>query len=371
MKITRYHLIGIIAAVSVLLLITPFVLNVQKPPSRPSLPELINLPYCCPVGITRDGAGHIFVAHSADHAISVIDDSTFKIIGNVSLASDFGGYGGPMGLVFDSRNGYIYAANVPYRMITVIDSKTLEIVTSIDVKGYVPWLTLNTQRPELYAVLPDNDTITAINTNTLKITDVIRMNNTLLWSASYNPDDGNVYAAFLSGYITIINGTSHQTIGTITVYSGSVKFIAFDTYNHRLYGTGESGVVVADTKGSRHTVKEIHLPAELPYGYYLDEKGNSFVYGNYTDEMKSNSEKLGASPYGIVFDPDNRQMYVVLAGIGVLAVIDTETMNVTDYVPTRNSANVIVYDSDNKALYISNEPEMSISIIQIENNNAG
>src|SRR5438093_13663965 len=99
MKITRYYLIGIIAAVSVILLITLFVLNVQYHPSRPSLPELINLPFCCPLGITRDGAGHIFVAHSADHAISVIDGSTFKIVGNVSLANDFGGYGGPIGLV--------------------------------------------------------------------------------------------------------------------------------------------------------------------------------------------------------------------------------------------------------------------------------
>ena len=344
----------------------------ELPPLKPPTPEIPALttidlsPHDIPAGITYDPSnGNAYVASSADHTISVIDGNSYKITDNINVtgrAYNFT-FAGPIGLAFDPDNHSVYAAGAPYGMVSVVNVEAHNVTDTIDVGGNLSWIAINLQGKEVYVVDSSANSIYVISTKTQKVIDTIHTGQHPLGIA-YNPDNGKLYAPlFLDNSVQVIDGKTHKIVDTIKVDEpGAPKFIAFDSNNWRAYVTcGNDQVVVIDTNSTK-IIGKISMPT-LPYGGYYDKTGQFVVYDNYSDVMRSNREKLMASPAEIVFNPDNGYMYVVNFGVGVLSVIDTKNMTIVDHIATPFSAYGIVYNQKNKIIYLSNEPLNSVSLI--------
>ncbi|HEY9386160.1 MAG TPA: YncE family protein [Nitrososphaeraceae archaeon] len=81
-----------------------------------------------------------------------------------------------------------------------------------------------------------------------------------------------------------------------------------------------------------------------------------------TNEFEGSGIPVGSFPWGIVYNPTNKNMYVTNAGSNTISVIN-QTNSVTATIPTGLGPTGIAHNPNNRHIYVTNAGSNTVSII--------
>ena len=207
-----------------------------------------------PVGVTFDSSnGYVYVANDRSNSVSVINGTTNTVIDTIGVGS------GPYAVAFDSSNGYVYVTNKGSNSVSVINGATNKVIDTIAV-GYYPI------------------------------------------GVAFDSSNGYLYVADSGTYVvSVINGATNTVIDTIGVgtYPGAISVDSSNGYVYVAnYGYGTISIIATTTKTAEYPVT--FTQSGLPYGteWYVN-LSNSMDSGAITGSSYSFSLPNGTYSYSI------------------------------------------------------------------------
>ena len=273
------------------------------------------------------------------------------------LVTSIRGFSGPLGLVYDSNNKYVYVTNYG-------DSSSSNNNEAADA-----------------------DKVSIIDTSTDKVIDTVSVGKKPL-AITYNPNNNHVYVAnTFSDTVSVIDTLrNNNIISNIAVghFPGnSSSGIAYNSNNDNIHVANIGSDSVSEIDGSTNavtsTIKQLFNPAGIAYdpvnGYvYVANKESNTV--SVIDTLGNNKViatiPVGTSPSAIIFDSDNGHVYVANTGSDnsrdTISVIDTSINRVIATIPVSNGPNGITLDSSSGKIYVSNTFSNNVSVIDDSKN---
>ncbi|MFL6375913.1 MAG: hypothetical protein ACJ72R_00425 [Nitrososphaeraceae archaeon] len=273
------------------------------------------------------------------------------------LVTSIRGFSGPLGLVYDSNNKYVYVTNYG-------DSSSSSNNEAADA-----------------------DKVSITDTSTDKVIDTVSVGKKPL-AITYNPNNNHVYVAnTFSDTVSVIDTLrNNNIISNIAVghFPGnSSSGIAYNSNNDNIHVANIGSDSVSEIDGSTNavtsTIKQLFNPAGIAYdpvnGYvYVANKESNTV--SVIDTLGNNKViatiPVGTSPSAIIFDSDNGHVYVANTGSDnsrdTISVIDTSINRVIATIPVSNGPNGITLDSNSGKIYVSNTFSNNISVIDDSKN---
>ena len=174
----------------------------------------------------------MFVDCLTFNSVFVIDTVTNTVRSVITTGSS------PEGIVFNRRNGCIYAVSDHNGNIAVIDGASETLLRYIDLppifSGGSIELALNPRTNTLYATVSDADSVVVIDATTEEVTAIVPVGDLPL-GVAFNPADGYIYVAnFNDGTVSVIDGDF--AIGSFAAGQGA-QWFAFNPRNQSLYLT--------------------------------------------------------------------------------------------------------------------------------------
>ena len=254
--------------------------------------------------------------------------TSFALVGIAnadSLTSTIPVGNGPTGLAYDSRNGKVYVTDFNAGAVSVIDSNTNQVISTIPLGSNTSPVDLafDSENGKVYVSNFNAGTVSVIDGNTNQVTGTIQGLGQGVFAIAYDSENGKVYVTnSIAGTVSVIDGNTNQVIATMAV-GGNPTAIAFNPNNENVY--------VADGVNRVDVIDPI------------------------TDNMIA-SVIVGNEPSGIAFDSHNKNMYVANFLSGTVSVIDTRTNTVTATIPMPPGANPsgVVFDSSDSEIYVTN-----------------
>ena len=282
-----------------------------------------------------------------------------------------------------SSGPFAYVTNERDNTITVIDTSTDTVYSTIKVGGRPRGIRISEDRKKIWVAISAEDNITELapdgtvlakyqtgsdpenfvmdkassrlysaneDAGTASITDVKR--NQVIATmpvglepegAAISPNDRWVYiTSESSSTVTVIDTQSGKVVNTFLV-GARPREAVFTPDSSRAYVTAENGntVSVVDTKDHR-VIKTIELP-----------RGN----GN-----------TQSKPKGVVVSPDGKRVYVATGRGNNVAVIDGETLGLIGLIPVGQRPWGIAITPDGRKLYTANGISNDISVIDTATN---
>ena len=249
----------------------------------------------------------------------------------------------PQGMLYNPVDGYLYITNRGSHNITVLDENG-------EVIKVVPLQTGAKKR-----IL--NPIGLAVNTNKN--------------SKSY----GYVYVANTAANMVTIINREHKIAGTVTVGSNPIA-IGFNPVTFRIYVSNyySKNVSVIDTE-TNTLVKQLTV-GDNPIGLAFNpENGDTYVanLGNHTvsvfnqsDLLVTTIDKVLESPINVIYHPITKEMWVATEKTNKIYPIDTTTNKLLPAINVGIGPSLMVFNSNNKFMYVGNHKENTITIIKAD-----
>ena len=292
-----------------------------------------------PQGLTFDSAnGDVYVANEGSNTVSVIAESSNKLIANVSVGN------GPQGVVFDPSNGEIYVTDSGSSsgMLSVIDGSTNQVIATI---------LLGTANP---------------------------------YGVAYDSTNGNLYVTQAdSSIVSVVSGSTNSLITTVSV-GGNPQGIIFDSSNRDIYVADYSSGTVSVISGSNNSVIATVTVGAQPYGLAFDSTIGDIYVGNggtcsesgcsehpgFVSVISGSSNKVianvnaGDNPTSITFDSANQDVYVITSGENpIVSIIHTLTNTAIAQWDFGGNPRGIFFNPSNEEFYfIMTNPNMVVVV---------
>ena len=278
--------------------------------------------------------GMLYVTEQAAGQVAIINVATNQVVGNVSVGVN------PQGMALDTKDGYLYVANVGLnhttfgsRIVSVINVATDKLVTNITT-GMNPWF------------------------------------------AAYVPETNLVYVTnHGSNNVSIINCTTNQVVGSIGVGAGPAG-IAYDPSNGLLYVADNiaNNVSVVNTSTNK-VLSSISLGVTPGILWYDPIDGHLWISNwNSSNAMAINTTTntvwrtvgTGLNPQGVVGDPTNT-IYVTDSNTTLdnITAIDGSTGAELGSITVGWHPAGIIYVPTNGCIYLANLFSDTVSIIHL------
>ena len=195
-----------------------------------------------PVALAYDSASRNlylagFSGGTAGGLVMVMNGTTGAVVAEIPDGSD------PSTLVYDSQTGNVYVADWVLSNVTVIDGSTNEIVSTIPVGPSPDGLALDPITHEIYVAdrglvvgaLNTTGSVSVIDAATEQLVATIGVGN---WpqGEAFDSATGDVYVGNVdSENVTVINGSTHRTVGSIAGPIVSPVAAAYDSVSESVY----------------------------------------------------------------------------------------------------------------------------------------
>jgi YVTN family beta-propeller protein len=260
-----------------------------------------------PDGMAYDnGTGEVFVSNDGTGNVSVINDTSNKVVATITG-------GGGAGVAYDSRMGEMYVV-VAYA-INVISDLTDSIVTTIHLQsgmGYEPsFITYDSKRGEMFVSAYTNLYVISDATNGLEATLTCTWAPNCSWTSSaYDSSRGEVFAGFFNdteGAVALINDSTDQLVKTLPSGEDTPSVGAYDQGAGEIFVTdsraGNVSVVNDSTDEPVVTIPMVLSPIALSYD---SGRGEIFVLSNVPDNSPCTSTYLN------VFTESTEQLVAII-----------------------------------------------------------
>ncbi len=283
-----------------------------------------------PIGLVFDSAnGYIYVSNDGSNTVSVINGTTNTVIDNITV----GTY--PSGVAYDSANGYIYVSILNSSTVSVINGTTNTVIDDIAVGSEPSGIAYDSANGYIYVANWASNTVSVINGTKNTVIDTITV-GLLPYGVAYDPSNGCIYVSNGgSNTVSVINGTTNTVIDTITV--GSEPWgIAYDPSNGYIYVSEWLSKNVLVINGATNSVIDTITVGSGPWGIAYDS-ANGYIY--VANELSNNVSVIngatnividdiavGSGPDGVAYDPSNDYIYVANGGSGTISIISTSAI---------------------------------------------
>jgi YVTN family beta-propeller protein len=268
-----------------------------------------------PLSLAFDsGRGEVFVANSESNNVSVINDTTNKVIAWIYV----GGF--PNGIAYDPGKGEVFVANEDSDDVSVISDTTNEVVATVPVGAYPIHVAYDSGRSEVFVTNSASNNSSVISDATNKV-----VANVALGYApdgvAYDSGKGEVFVAnFGSNNVSVISDATNKVVATVPVGDSPAGGVAYDSGRSEVFvanvGSGNVSVISDSTNAVVHTI----AVGYLSYGAAYDlDRGEVFVTNSFSNNVSIisdttnravNSEGVGVDPSGIAYDSSVREVFV-------------------------------------------------------------
>ena len=242
-----------------------------------------------------------------------------------------------------STGPYAYITNSDSDSVSVIDTATDAVVSTIDIGNCPTGIAVNAAGTRAYVTNENSNNLSVINTST----------NTVISSldVGLNPrgvavDPGNTH----------IFVTNHKSPGDVTVIhtiTNSVFTIPYTVYE----GNFPAGVVVNPEGTTLYVANEGGSSVSI-IRLISDSNSQNNDGGSFLDSID-----VGSSPCGIAISPDGTNVYVANGGINTVSVINTSIGNLKATIDVGKMPQGIAVTPNGKRVYVSNFIDGTVSVI--------
>ncbi len=283
-----------------------------------------------PVGIGPDGIAispdgtRAYVSNSASHTISVIDTATNKVLTTIPVGN------GPrwVGVSPDGTRAYVCCYD--RGTVSVIDTASNRVMTNISCGTYTRGIAFNPDGTRAYVSNFGSHTISVIDTATDQVLTNIPTGNSP-YGVAVSPDGNRVYVSnWVSNTVSVIDTTTDRVLTSIPI------------------GTKPTGIVI-NPDGTRV--------------YASNWTSNTVsVIDTATDQVLTNIQ-VGSNPYWIAVSPESSRIFVSNHGSHTVSIIDTTTNKVLKNIPGGSNPYGIAVSTDGTRAYVGNATSSSVLVI--------
>lgn len=248
-----------------------------------------------PVSAAYDSdKGEVFVADSGSSDVSVISDLDNTVVANVTVGDT------PSDTVFDSGKGEVFVTDWNSNNVEVISDTNNSVVATISVPGDPFVMTYDPAQGSIFVSDPGANTVTVISDSNNTVIATLHVGDTPNGLA-YDSHSGDVYVANIgSDNLSIISATTNKVVGSFT-----------------------------------DTVEPLDVGADAAAGEVLVSNYDAGTLNEYSDSNYTLTAyaPIGQIPYGIVYDSGTSQIFTANSGSDTVSVISllppVETVSAT------------------------------------------
>lgn len=276
------------------------------------------------------GAPFAYITNSGDNTVSVIDTSTDTVTTTISVG------GQPCGVAISPDGTRVYVTNGADDTVSVIDAIGNVVIATVPIAsggGAAPdeGIAITPDGLRLYVPGLGVDLVSVVDTTTLGVLTTI--------PSIGSPRGAVVDSTGLRAYVT------NRTQGSISVIDTSSNTVSSTI---ALNNTGLSGITVSPD-GSRVYAASI----DANRVYVIDTSTNALT----------TTITVSQQPSGIAVSPDGSQLYVASNGINVLEVIATATDSVIASIPVGLDPVGVSVTPDGARVYVANTGSNTVSVV--------
>lgn len=277
----------------------------------------------------REPTHRLFVTNEEDNTVSVIDSRTHELVQNIEVG------GRPRGIGFSPDRAHVYVALGDENAIGVIDTVTLKVLKKLPAGS----------DPEAFDVHP-NGRIYLSNEDSGKATVI-------------NPDTGKIEAEIQVGI---------EPEGVAVTPDGKKVMVTSESTNMvHVITVPEHEIVANILVGARP--REVAFSEDGRYAYVTCEVGGEVVKFDVETNKIVQRKKLRreirlVKPKGIRRGPDGR--FWVATGRGdLVAVLNADTLELEKQIPVGRRVWGMAFSADGKQLYVTNSLDGTLSLIDV------
>lgn len=288
---------------------------------------------CIFFSATAASAELIFVSNERDNTVTVLDGGTLETVKTLKTSAR------PRGIITSHDGKLIYVCAGDDNRLDVIDVATLEIVSQLD----------SGPDPELLDVDHAGNRIYIANEDDAMVT-VMESDGTILKEIgvgiepegmAVSPDDSIVVATSEStGMAHFIDTAALELVGN-TIVDTRPRHAEFEFGGEKVWVTSEIGGTVSVLNANSYAVEQV-------IGFEISGVKPELI-----------------QPVGLRFSGDGAMAFVALGPANHVAVIDTESYEVLDYVLVGQRPWHIERSLDDKSIYVANGLSNDMTIIDI------
>ncbi len=321
-----------------------------------------------------DAPNRAYVANYYDNTVSVIDTNTNTVITTISVGSS------PRALAVSPDGTHVYVANYNANTVSVIDTNTNMVVETIAVPVERPWpgigrfsyvsdVAVSLDGSYVYVTgtagsgfTSTDGTVSVIDTTTYAVSGPYPA-GTAATGIAVSPDGTRLYVAteLWNSYIIVMDTATMDVIGTVFVTESYYPIDgAFTPDGTRLYMiTGVQGEA-AQTNGPAVMVIDTDTdPDPDTYNTVIAAFSDYDLFGGDFD-----------APSDVTFSPDGSRAYVIGYRGNRIAVIDTSTNAVVGHITTNlsqyDSSRHIAISPDGETLYITDAVSNTLAVVSAD-----
>ena len=257
--------------------------------------------------VTVDAARHrVYAAHSASQALTIVDSTTGKVIGQVRV--------GPMhGVAVDPATGHVYTGDGEAHTVSEVDPVAMKVLRTADVDG----------------------TIDAI---------------------AFDPSNGHIYADEDDGtHLYVVDAKTMKSVGTVALPGHKPEYLAIDPKTHDVYQNiddlSEIAVIDATTLAVKRSIPTPEIKANHPLQY--DPAYAHLLVGGTNGTLAAydlSGKLVGATPIQARVDQcdlDRTSHLVACAGSGMITVLRDNASaapSIVAQIPINRGAHTLAID---------------------------
>lgn len=283
--------------------------------------------------------GYAYIPNYNDGTITVINTLTNAVLTTIPAGVN------PISVAINTDGSRIYVSNASSDNISVISTTTHAIIATIPViGGFKSGLTISPDGSRLYVVNQGLNNVAVVNTATNAVIKIISV-GLAPQCAVMNPDGSRVYVTnYMGNSISVISTANNSVIKTISVEPGPFG-IAVSPDGGEIYVTNELHDEMSVINTGSNTVTGVIPVGSSPFGIAVSRDG-SWVY--VTNRLSDNvsvyntasksietviTAGIGAAPYGVSVSADGSQVFVANLNSASVSVISTASNSVINTLP--------------------------------------
>ena len=319
--------------------------------------------------------GEVFVTNMGSNNVSVVNDTSNKVVATVAVGPE------PYEVAYDAALGEAFVTNSESANVSVISDVSNKVVATVAVGSVPVGVAYDVTQGEVFVTNEDAWTVSVISDATNKVVATVTI-AALPFGVAYDAARGEVFVTnYLSNNVNVISDATNKAVATVTVGTDP-EGVAYDS------GTGEVFVanyltsnvsVICDgntscggTTDLNKVVATITVGSGPEAAAYDSGTGEVFVANAHSGNVSVISDvtnkvvatvTVGNSPDGIAYDSGKGEVFVANAESDTVSVILDTTNTVVANVPVGWGPMGVAYDSEKREVFVANYDSGNVSVI--------
>jgi DNA-binding beta-propeller fold protein YncE len=239
----------------------------------------------------------------------------------------------------------------------------VRIIPMPDVQGRFDHMAVNNKTGKLYAAVYGDDSVQVLETQRGKRVHIINEGLTKPQMVAYLPDSNRIVVSNEGdGSCKVFDADTYKLIDTVK-FEDDADQLRYDPHTKRVYvGYGDGAIGVFDATTNKHIEGDFELGAH-PESFQLEEKGPRIfvnlasisqiaVIDRNTRKIEKWKLEEAGTNFPMALDEDHHRLFVAARRPARLLVLDTDSGKVVASLPGAADTDDMAFDATRKRIYV-------------------